>query len=1127
MKKLTLLIFVSMISLFVSAQVVEHTYHFENPVVTEIQSYNQVQFSNCMQTAVAGNPTLPYKSVSLLLPYGSEAESVEVILSDFEEIAINSQLFPYQPSRPYSKPERKVFMKNEDVYSSRNVYPTQSHGELTTHYLNGHAFAFTSFSPVQYEPSSGKVKYAKTATVRVKLAAARRDNSAMIWNTPYVNDKVQNMADNPEMIVSYKTRGREIAAYDMLIITGTDYVEGFAEYCEYYNGIGVRNRIVTIDDIDASTEGTDIQEKMRNYIINEYTDNGIIMVLLGGDVNIVPYRGFYCYVDSSSDQEDNNIPADLYFSALDGTWNDNGNNRWGEIGEDDLLPEIGIARMSFSNATKQANIINKTLKYQKEPVLGEFRKVTLAGEWLYDNPETWGSDYMELLIGEHDDNGYTTIGIPEDYDFTRHYAEDGTWGPNLLRATINAGTQYVHHVGHANTNTVAEWYNSEITDSNFSGANGVDHNYTFFHSHGCVCGSFEDDCIMERMITIENFAVAAIGNSRYGWFNEGQTEGPAPHLHREMTDAQYHERIPFLGMHLSEGKCQTAPFVNAPGQWEEGALRWNFYDLNVLGDVAVRPWLDEPFNADIEYSAQLFVGTQSTEVVVKDDNGNPQKGFRCSFVYNDELIGFGITDNNGKAEINFEGGLNAVGDIKLYVTGLNAFPQTVNINAVPNNSAYVIYDGFSLNDNNGVMEYNESLSLNMVLKNAGSINATDVTATLTCDKPDYINITTATANIGNIDANADITIEDAFALTVCDSIPNNTIVRFFLSCTDGAETWESKFDTKVYAPELEIATPNTLELNPGENATIEFSIINKGGSDANNIVLSILLPEEITASQNQFNIPSLAAGNETSIEVTLTVSNEAELGFAYEMPLIANAGRYTANSSYSIIVGSVLEDFETGDFTKFDWEFAGEDNWVIATENVYEGNYCAKSGNIDNYGSTTLKITVDVKADSEFSFYKKVSSESGYDFLYFLIDGQEKGKWAGEINWGMESYKLEEGLRTLEWTYSKDVYSSSGQDCAWVDNVSFPPAAIIVDVEVIEEKNVNIYPNPAKDFVRVSAVSNQPSAVRIYNTLGMLVEEIEMNSEEIEIDLSSYNSGIYFINISNEETNTTKKIVVE
>ena len=207
----------------------------------------------------------------------------------------------------------------------------------------------------------------------------------------------------------------------------------------------------------------------------------------------------------------------------------------------------------------------------------------------------------------------------------------------------------------------------------------------------------------------------------------------------------------------------------------------------------------------------------------------------------------------------------------------------------------------------------------------------------------------------------------------------------------------------------------------------------------------------------------------------------------------------------------------------------GNPNWEIATGEAHEGQYCAKSGAIGDQTSTTLKITIDVKAQSEFSFYKKVSSESGYDFLKFYIDGQEKDKWSGEDNWSEESFILTEGLRTLEWTYSKDVYAEDGQDCAWVDNIKFPPTAVIVDVETVEEKDIAIYPNPAKDFVKVSTADGQHTTVKIYNTLGMLVGTRLATSatNEIEINVSEYNPGIYFINISNEESNVTKKIVIE
>ena len=84
-----------------------------------------------------------------------------------------------------------------------------------------------------------------------------------------------------------------------------------------------------------------------------------------------------------------------------------------------------------------------------------------------------------------------------------------------------------------------------------------------------------------------------------------------------------------------------------------------------------------------------------------------------------------------------------------------------------------------------------------------------------------------------------------------------------------------------------------------------------------------------------------------------------------------------------------------------------------------------------------------------------------------------------------------------------------------------------INVAEKEDVNVMIYPNPASDVVKVTTVNGQQSTVRIYNILGMLVEEIEINSNETEINVSDYNPGVYFFNIQSEEFNVTKKIIVE
>jgi hypothetical protein len=87
------------------------------------------------------------------------------------------------------------------------------------------------------------------------------------------------------------------------------------------------------------------------------------------------------------------------------------------------------------------------------------------------------------------------------------------------------------------------------------------------------------------------------------------------------------------------------------------------------------------------------------------------------------------------------------------------------------------------------------------------------------------------------------------------------------------------------------------------------------------------------------------------------------------------------------------------------------------------------------------------------------------------------------------------------------------------------------DVNEVEEDAFEIYPNPAKDIVKLSAANHHLTAVRIYNCLGMMVEEIDERtqhaSDEIEINVSGYKSGIYFINVYDNSGNvTTKKISV-
>jgi hypothetical protein len=81
-------------------------------------------------------------------------------------------------------------------------------------------------------------------------------------------------------------------------------------------------------------------------------------------------------------------------------------------------------------------------------------------------------------------------------------------------------------------------------------------------------------------------------------------------------------------------------------------------------------------------------------------------------------------------------------------------------------------------------------------------------------------------------------------------------------------------------------------------------------------------------------------------------------------------------------------------------------------------------------------------------------------------------------------------------------------------------------------KTIEIYPNPAKSNLFIAANYDlSKSDIAIYDILGkkVNVEEINyINKSNIQLNITSFNKGIYFIKIYTENnTHSTHKIIVE
>jgi len=1146
MKNFSLLVFFALLLSSTQAETIEKTYYFSSPNITELRGYQQISFGNDLLTAAVGEPAMPYSAVSLLLPPGHIATSIEFVGEDEIVLNGNFNLWPYQPSRPLSETKKAVFIKNEKIYSSTESYPKNQNGRLSTQYLNGHSFALSTFTPVKYNPANGNISYFAKVTIRVTTTQAAEAESALLNLSSHesVKRSVKNLAQNPAMLASYPAKAtRSEEEYKLLIVTPQQFEDDFDELRNIYLSRGAPSKIITKEYILANVEGQDLPEKIRNLIIQEYQESGIEYVLLGGDVEHIPHRGFYCYAESGSGYSDFGIPADLYYSGLDGNWNDNGDNKWAEPDEDDLLPDIAVARFPFSNSTELSNLINKSVSYQNSPVLGEFQKPLLAGEHLYSGPDTWGKDYLDLLIGEHDDNGYTTIGIPEDYDYETMYEFDASWNGGDLMEKVNEGKQFVHHVGHASPGFVAHLYSSDVTDENFYAANGVDHNFTILQTHGCDCGSFDNnDCILETMVLIQNFAVAVVGNSRFGWFNEGQTEGPAAHLHREMVDAMFHEEIAQIGKAFVESKIQTSPWVEAPGQYEEGALRWNFYDINVLGDPTMSIWNNEPIDIDVVYPTEITLGTTSIEVMVSSE-GEAKEGFNCALLKDGELRSAAVTDENGIATMIFNPPVTEIGEAILVVSGYNCLPDTNNVLFIPAEGPYVVYAENIINDaagnGNDLIDFGEDILLDVSLRNVGTDDAFDVDAVMYTEEFDWFTITDEFEAYGDILSSDTVMKQQAFSFTVDSDIPDQTKLGLLIDATDGNETWTSGFMLIANAPVLESYSMTIDDsqngngngmIDPGETVIIKIPVTNNGHSNCENAIADLSSENlYINLINSTFSMGNMAVNDNVTTEFELSVDEFAPIGTPLELQLDLTSGDYLFSNDYFATIGIMMEDFETGDFTAFEW-VNGNNPWVIVSDDPFDGNFSAKSGNINDNQSSDLMITMETMGEGDITFHRKVSSETDYDFLKFFIDGNKYEEWSGEKDWQEVSFTVPQGSHILKWSYEKDQNTIGGSDCAWLDNIIFPATTTLISVEENTiNTNVNIYPNPTKGVFWLSSKTlTNGSSIKVFDISGKLILSKINNSESniIKLDLSSVNKGLYFVELNSDTGSSVEKIVI-
>ena len=596
------------------------TYFFSEPAVEKTrEGFSLIVFPSAIQAGKAGEPSYPFRGACILLPEGERSTGVRIRRAGWRRIGEGIRLHPRQDPVPgiEAADSRGLLYKTSAYSVDEWIEPEAS--AFRTHYMRGHAIASGSFTPVAYRPSTGDAGYWSEVEITIVTSPAGATEGVLPLRTDpaTVNrllDIIDNDADYPAFYGTAAAAAPAGDDYEYLIVAREAFEASFAPLKEFYDRRGMRTRIMTVEEIDSGFAGSDTAERIRSAVIAEYLGHGITHLLLAGDGDGsgpagVPFRGLYCAVQSASLYTDSNMPSDIYFSALDGNWNGDGDGLWGEPGEEDFFGEISVGRASIESAEEATTFIEKTSTYQESPVTGDLGKALLLGEKLYTDPLTFGGDEMDQLVGTCALHGFTTTGIDSSFDIARYYDRDlGTWSKTAIFSEVNAGTGWICHSGHSNTVYAMRLSLSDVSEINFTN-DGVSANFPVVYTYGCYAGAFDaDDCIAERMVNVGTFASAILCHSRYGWFTEGTTNGPSHHFQREFMDAVFTEGYTTLGAALTRAKDETVPFLDLPDEYEPGAHRWCFYCLNLLGDPLMDGWTGAPTAMAVTHASCIDSG---------------------------------------------------------------------------------------------------------------------------------------------------------------------------------------------------------------------------------------------------------------------------------------------------------------------------------------------------------------------------------------------------------------------------------------------------------------------------------------------------------------------------------------
>jgi len=839
-----------------------------------------------------GAPRLPFVVWKMVLPQGMGIEKAEIVDARWEVVdrPTGSLLLAGKLVSDEGKPVADTMGGLSEEFASGATFPASPVRSQGLSVLQGYRIGEVEIFPLRLR-EDGTVEILRDGRLQLVLAPKELPDVALrevAWPglAEEAARRVKNLVVNPEQVdasappvgivpqlVSSSAfqspspvPGDEVfegGRVDYVIVTVPEMVAEFQRLADDYVSKGLRTKVVTTDWIVANyRNGSDLQETIRFFFQEAYAKWGLRYAMLGGDADVIParYARSYWYPQNSF----TDIPSDLYFAALDGNWNANGNGIFGEAYKSfldtgdaqDMVAELSFGRAPVKNATEAQIFVDKCLSYTN-PVNGDYlgralflSEVLFPSDWDgVTTPNLDGATYSEDII-------FNSLISPGNLIDSYRLYENYTAYPFTVQETKQASLDsmstgrfgLVNHVGHGFYYNMSVGNDNIFTSDVFNLTNAP--NYFVIYALNCSSGAFDFDCLLESYIQHPGGgSVASLGSARAAFPSTANNY-----------QQEFYRQIFVLGnTRLGDALNASRDAYIPPTLNTEGFDRWTHFCYTLLGDPALQIWRRAPLTAAVALPASVPLGTTQVTVSVTT-SGVPVAGASVTLhKIGDEYV-TAVTDSTGQAVLPFHP--TSLGTASVVVAGQNLQPYTGTLDVTPALGAHVTASALTVDDGptgDGRADAGETINWFFHFQNNGDgTGAFGVSAVLRAVDAPGAAITDSVITVGDLAGAGALDPADPVTVVLDPTIQDGTTLAFELESTDGVDTWTDPVELKVVAPEpqvVRLVVDDSVTGNgdgiiqPGEPIELKLEVENYGDGILTGLSGQLIVSTNITLIQ--------------------------------------------------------------------------------------------------------------------------------------------------------------------------------------------------------------------------------------------------------------------------------------